>query len=305
MRKIARFICACLCLCALAGGAVAAFIINESGEGGAEEQSLTVLTLWQIDSFEGGKGSRADYLRGLAEEFSKNNSVYIEVTSLSSDAARQNIENGTVPDIISYGAGYYGLESLITGGPPEAWCRGGYCLLSLTSSDFSGATAQNTVINEGRDNLTEAAALLGGLEGADTAAPTSAYVRLINGEYQFLLGTQRDVQRLITRGENFFVKPLAEFNDLYQYIAVLSKDAKKLATAEEYISYVISQSEKLSSIGMFGEGLSLYDGAMHELESAECEYGLPAVVSGGAVEKIKAAVQAQDINLVKSLLKPL
>ena len=67
MRKIARFICACLCLCALAGGAVAAFIINESGEDGAEEQSLTVLTLWQIDSFEGGKGSRADYLRGLAE----------------------------------------------------------------------------------------------------------------------------------------------------------------------------------------------------------------------------------------------
>ena len=305
MRKIARFICACLCLCALAGGAVAAFIINESGEGGAEEQSLTVLTLWQIDSFEGGKGSRADYLRGLAEEFSKNNSVYIEVTSLSSDAARQNIENGTVPDIISYGAGFYGLERLITGGPPEAWCRGGYCLLSLTSSDFSGATAQNTVINEGRDNLTEAAALLGGLEGADTAAPTSAYVRLINGEYQFLLGTQRDVQRLITRGENFFVKPLNEFNDLYQYIAVLSKDAKKLATAEEYISYVVSQSEKLSSIGMFGEGLSLYDGAMHVLESAECENGLPAVVSGGAVEKIKAAVQAQDINLVKSLLKPL
>ena len=305
MRKIARFICACLCLCALAGGAVAAFIINESGEGGAEEQSLTVLTLWQIDSFEGGRGSRADYLRGLAEEFSKNNSVYIEVTSLSSDAARQNIENGTVPDIISYGAGYYGLERLITGGPPEAWCRGGYCLLSLTSSDFSGATAQNTVINEGRDNLTEAAALLGGLEGADTAAPTSAYVRLINREYRFLLGTQRDVQRLITRGENFFVKPLTEFNDLYQYIAVLSKDAKKLATAEEYISYVISQSEKLSSIGMFGEGLSLYDGAMHELESAECEYGLPAVVSVGAVEKIKAAVQAQDINLVKSLLKPL
>ena len=302
MRKLTRFIFACLCVCAVAGGCVAAFVNYADGE---EDDALQVLTLWQIDSFEGGRGSRAEYLRSLAQDFAKSANVYIEVTALSSDAARTNISAGVVPDIISYGAGFYGIESLVSEGYGKAWCRGAYCLIALSGTDFSAVSAANTVINEGKDNLVSAAALFSGLQGADYAAPTSAYVSLISGEYEFLLGTQRDVIRLQTRGKSFEVKPLPEFNDLYQYISVLTCDGEKAAVAEEYINYVLSHGESLTRIGMLCDGETLYSDEMHALEGVDFSYTIPAVASSGAVDEIKKAARSGDINLLKSLLKPL
>ncbi len=302
MRKLARFIFACLCICAVAGGCVAAFVNSADGE---EDDALQVLTLWQIDSFEGGRGSRAEYLRSLAQDFAKSANVYIEVTALSSDAARTNISAGVVPDIISYGAGFYGIESLVSEGYGKAWCRGAYCLIALSGTDFSSVSTANTVINEGKDNLVSVAALFSGLQGADYAAPTSAYVSLISGEYEFLLGTQRDVIRLQTRGESFEVKPLPEFNDLYQYISVLTRDGEKAAVAEEYVKYVLSHGESLTRIGMLRDGVTLYSDEMHALEGVDFSYTIPAVASSGAVAEIKKAARSGDINLLKSLLKPL
>ena len=302
MRKLTRFIFACLCVCAVAGGCVAAFVNYAGGE---EDDGLQVITQCQIDSFEGGRGSRAEYLRSLAQDFAKSANVYIEVTALSSDAARTNISAGVVPDIISYGAGFYGIESLVSEGYGKAWCRGAYCLIALSGTDFSSVSTANTVINEGKDNLVSVAALLSGLQGADYAAPTSAYVSLISGEYDFLLGTQRDVIRLQTRGESFEVKPLPEFNDLYQYISVLTRDGEKAAVAEEYINYVLSHGESLTRIGMLCDGETLYSDEMHALEGVDFSYTIPAVASSGAVDEIKKAARSGDINLLKSLLKPL
>lgn len=302
MRKLARFIFACLCVCAVAGGCVAAFVNYADGE---EEDALQVLTLWQIDSFEGGRGSRAEYLRSLAQDFAKSANVYIEVTALSSDAARTNISAGVVPDIISYGAGFYGVESLVSEGYGKAWCRGAYCLIALSGTEFSSVSTANTVINEGKDNLVSVAALFSGLQGADYAAPTSAYVSLISGEYDFLLGTQRDVIRLQTRGESFEVKPLPEFNDLYQYISVLTRDGEKAVVAEEFINYVLLHGESLTRIGMLRDGVTLYSDEMHALEGVDFSYTIPAVASSGAVDEIKRSARSGDINLLKSLLKPL
>lgn len=281
---------------------MAAFVNYADGE---EDDALQVLTLWQIDSFEGGRGSRAEYLRSLAQDFAKSANVYIEVTALSSDAARTNISAGVVPDIISYGAGFYGIESLVSEGYGKAWCRGAYCLIALSGTDFSSVSTTNTVINEGKDNLVSVAALFSGLQGADYAAPTSAYVSLISGEYDFLLGTQRDVIRLQIRGESFEVKPLTEFNDLYQYISVLTRDGEKAAVAEEYINYVLSHGESLTRIGMLCDGETLYSDEMHALEGVDFSYTIPAVASSGAVAEIKKAARSGDINLLKSLLKPL
>lgn len=281
---------------------MAAFVNYADGE---EDDALQVLTLWQIDSFEGGRGSRAEYLRSLAQDFAKSANVYIEVTALSSDAARTNISAGVMPDIISYGAGFYGIESLVLEGYGKAWCRGAYCLIALSGTDFSSVSTANTVINEGKDNLVSVAALFSGLQGANYAAPTSAYVSLISGEYEFLLGTQRDVIRLQTRGESFEIKPLTEFNDLYQYISVLTRDEEKAAVAEEYINYVLSHGESLTRIGMLRDGVTLYSDEMHALEGVDFSYTIPAVASSGAVDEIKKAARSGDINLLKSLLKPL
>lgn len=302
MRKIMRFVCVCLCICALIGGALAAFV--SGGDEGEAEEGTAVLTLWQIDGFEGGKGSRADYLRRMAADFSRTENVYIEVASLTSAAARQNMANGALPDILSYGAGFYGIERYVTSAP-GVWCNGAYCLISLKTSDFSLVSVENTVINGGKDNLVDVAALFAGLSGADVAAGTSAYVMLIDGEYDYLLGTQRDIQRLKTRGENFYVQPLEQFNDLYQYAAVLSNDARSARLSGRFIDYVISRSEELTAIAMLKEGMRFYDDEMSALEGVQYGYGLPAVISERAIDDIRAAAAAGNINLLKSLLKPL
>ena len=64
MRKIIRLALALLCLCAVVGGVIIG--IAGTGEGKSDEGGVEVVTLWQVDSFEGGKGSRAEYLRILS-----------------------------------------------------------------------------------------------------------------------------------------------------------------------------------------------------------------------------------------------
>jgi hypothetical protein len=92
----------------------------------SESQDIQHLTIWQIDSFEGGKGSRASFLSNLSQKCFKGENCYVTVTALSSDAARENLKNDNLPDIISYGSGFYGLESYInaTDFAYKTWCRG-------------------------------------------------------------------------------------------------------------------------------------------------------------------------------------
>ena len=93
--KIIRSILFALCLAIIIAVPIMA-TTNKQGKASTDE--MTVLTLWQIDGFEGGKGSRATYLQNLADKFSKSSGCYITVNSLSADAARLNLSKGNVPD---------------------------------------------------------------------------------------------------------------------------------------------------------------------------------------------------------------
>ena len=66
MRRLLRLVGACLCVFAVIAGAVVAFSQTDSEK---KENKAVALTLWQIDSFEGGKGSRAEYLQSLANNY--------------------------------------------------------------------------------------------------------------------------------------------------------------------------------------------------------------------------------------------
>ena len=145
---------------------------------------------------------------------------------------------------------------------------------------------------------------LSGLEGATEEAPTAAYVSLINGEYEYLLGTQRDIIRLQTRKQSFNVFPLTCFNDLYQNFSVIAEGEKQSA-CRDYIDYVISESENLYKTGMFYGELHLYSDEMNALEKVSAEFIVPPIVSEEYISRLKSAASAADINMLKSLLKPL
>ena len=86
--KFIRFLLFAICLAVIITVPIMA-TVKKPGKADADE--MTVLTLWQIDGFEGGKGSRATYLQNIADEFSKSSGCYITVNSLSADAARLNL----------------------------------------------------------------------------------------------------------------------------------------------------------------------------------------------------------------------
>lgn len=269
-----------------------------------KSDEMRVLTLWQIDSFEGGKGSRAQYLQDMADRYFEDKRAYVRVTALSADAARSNINSGLVPDMISYGAGFYGIESLVNTSDfiSMCWCRGAYLLISVDeNADFSDVSAENTVINIGKNNLSRACALFEGLSGAQSEASTSAYVSLINGKYKYLLGTQRDICRMQTRGTSFSVKVLTSFNDLYQNISILC-GGEDYFYCRDFIAYLMANSAEVESLSMVSDGTAS-SGIFGEIERAEFEYELKSFVSQDYHNSLLDAIQKDDLNYLKNLLK--
>ena len=278
-------------------------IMSASKSAASTKDKMYVLNLWQIDSFEGGRGSRASYLQSVANEFSKKGNGYITVTTLTSAAARENLKSGTIPDLISYGAGTFGIADYIKGSTPYyTWCYGSYCFLTLgENSDFSDISESNTVINQGTENNAKVAALMCGIGGADFSKPTGAYVSLIKGKYKYLLGTQRDVYRLKTRGESFSVKPVTEFNDLYQNISVTSKDTELCKKAEEFINYLQICGDKVTQLGLMVSNKKLYSDEIGELEGLNYQYKLVAPISEKTKAEIDGAISNNNLNLLKKI----
>ena len=296
--KLKIIICFALCVSVCIAAPCLAF--SKVG-GSASAKDKVVLKVWQIDSFEGGKGSRADFLQSIGDDFSETGGSYVTVVSLSASAARFNLESGNVPDLISYGAGLYGIESFIK--DYVSWCHGGYCLLSLeTSTDFSDVDASNTVIDEGKENLVGAAALFCGIADAKYEKSTTAYVSLINGKYKYLLGTQRDIFRLKTRGVSFAVKPLNDFNDLYQNISVTA-EGDRANFAKRFCDYLFTRTDDVNRVGMFNDRGGLYDDELKCMEGLMYDYKLMSPVSASARQKLEQAILNGDINILKNLLK--
>ena len=101
-----------------------------------------VLNLWHIETFEGGHGSRKQFLIDVATSFEKeNDGVLVMVVSHTPTSANEALKNGETPDMISYGAGsvYTDMKQIncvldFVGGKVEdkiyavPWCKGGYVL---------------------------------------------------------------------------------------------------------------------------------------------------------------------------------
>lgn len=269
---------------------------------GFQTQSLSV---WQIDGFEGGRGSRSQYLQNKGDKCFENAKIYLTVTSLSADAARLNLQQGKIPDIISYPAGFYGLENYINKKDFafRNWCRGAYCFLTLDeSADFSDVTTENTVINAGKDNLPEVAAVLCGVGGAQSEAPTNAYLTFLSGKYKYLLGTQRDIFRLKTRNVAFTVKPITQFNDLYQNISIITNDNAKYENCKRYINYLLENNDA-AKLGLFYSDNKGVEEELKLLADAKFEKVINYPCGEAYLDELKNAAASGDGNKIKNLIK--
>lgn len=220
-----------------------------------------VVTVWNVDTFEGGKGSRTSFLKKIARRTEKKrDGVYYLISSYTKEGAEAALRQGVCPDILSFGVGLsdFAEKSLpislsFAGGETDAgclaypWCRGKYFLFSLTDNfEDAGETA----IGCGGSNLPVVSAAYEGVQGTEMEALT-AYTGFLNEKYRYLLGTQRDECRFISRGVQVYKRELTEYCDLYQYFSVLSSEKRDdcLALLDELLSN--EAQEELSQIGMY------------------------------------------------------
>ena len=231
-----------------------------------------VLTVWQIDVFEGGRGSRRQFISEVAKSFEKQRTgVFVLVVSHTKQSAEERMEKGEYPDIISFGPGVnvdnflklgeedysFGKIGSITYAVP--WCRGGYVLIENPSAKNSA-----TVVSQSEYTQPLLSAYFNGLDLGEykIKTPMDAYMDFVSGTAKYLLGTQRDVIRLEARGMQARITPLKDFSDLYQYLAVTSRKEYELSV--DFVRFLTGNEvqEKLTRIGMMSAYvLTDYDNA--------------------------------------------
>ena len=80
--------------------------IAEKSQVGKSEEYKGIITLWHVDSFEGGIGSRKQFLLKTARTFEKQNKgVLIMVISHTPESVKESMDKGVYPDLISFGNG--------------------------------------------------------------------------------------------------------------------------------------------------------------------------------------------------------
>ncbi len=146
------------------------------------------------------------------------------------------------------------------------------------------------------------AAAVCGLKDADSLKSTAAYVKLINGNYKYLFGTQRDIFRLKTRGVGFKVKPITEFNDLYQLLSV-TRHGKRTGHSLRFVQYVCTRRSEVNKIGMLTDAVGLYDDEMRQMEGQKYDMKLSFPINAETRRSLENAMSTGDINILKNLLK--
>lgn len=299
-------------------------------------QYKTALTVWHIDTFEGGTGSRADFLSSALKPLSDDGIVTL-VKTQTVESMEKALGKGEIPDLISFGAGCgeianYAREisfKSFRGGELNGrylavpWCFGGYCLIAksgdnrlidgLFESD-SNKTIENLIVSDG-ENVLPVLALkqLGITANAVYLPPKDAYSRFLSEKNVVLLGTQRDIKRIEKKKDEFSVRPLEGYSDLVQYIAITTKSDEKYRYCKLVIDRLLSEEvqKRLYKIGMMRtDGKTSDEADFYGYDFSKNEYTLSPFLSKRLIADAKSEINkaVTDVKIsenVKSGLKRL
>lgn len=304
----------------------------KTGEAKSEEipaEYKGIITLWQIDSFEGGVGSRKQFLLRVARGFEKENEgVLVMVTEQTTESVKDNFSKGIYPDMISFGPGAevkevseLSVEKVFRGGKvgekafATAWCRGGYVLIANPKLVFTiGNSFDELVVSQGEYTQPLLALYLEGMrsDNIEVLKPMEAYVKFTSGKVPYFLGTQRDVNRLLNRGAEMVCKPLSAYNDLYQYVSITATEQIKRFYAEKFIEYLVSDTvqKDLRRIGMLSAfaAVECDNEYLAEMQSVKNLYTVSAFSSSVDLKNLQelslSALQGNDAseNKIKNML---
>ncbi len=300
--------------------------IKEQGQLKSTENYKGIITLWQVDGFEGGKGSRKQFLLKVARDFEKKNpGVLVMVINHTFTSVKENLERGIYPDLISFSNGVevMGLESIDISRSVEctrigdkiyatAWCRGGYVLIKNPKAKEQENSS--LIVSQAEYTQPLVAMLLEGIEfdKVEVYKPMEAYVKFTENKCAYFLGTQRDIVRLNNRGMEVEASPLNVFNDLYQYVSLTSRDTVKRKYAFRFIEYLVSDivQNQLDKISMFSPYVKVeYDNEkLYAMQQNNNFSSISAYLSKEQLQEMqelsKSAVKGNQnsINKIKNML---
>jgi hypothetical protein len=227
-----------------------------------------IINLWHIDTFEGGTGSRKQFLLKVSREYEKERKgVLVFATNHTINSVKENFSKGIYPDIISFGngvevnnlielsfdkkfdSGIFNEKQLII-----PWCRGGYFLIKNNEYKRKKGEKKTLLVSSSEYNLPLATLLDREKDfSIKIKSQYNAYLDFVSGGSEYLLGTQRDIVRLTNRAFPFFAEPLSTFNDLYQYVSVIKTTEEKVDESLKFVEFLLSKKvqEKLNEIDMF------------------------------------------------------
>ena len=255
-----------------------------------EKYFYGVINVWQIDSFEGGTGSRTNFLKEISKKFEKkNNGVFVNIESITVEKAEKLISSGQKrPDIVSYGASvkiddslFITLQleneiNLVSDAITEKsvpWCMGAYFMLGDSdktkwgNDGFIKETKKGsyTVFSVGVPERNGHNALIDYvLDIQNDYAVFYGTSQEIFDAYNYsekvlrMIGTQRDLYRLQSLEKRELARKgdvtFLGYTDLFQYISILNcNNDKKTATMNKYVDFLIAKTQQdcLGDIGMF------------------------------------------------------
>ena len=227
-----------------------------------------IINLWHIDTFEGGTGSRKQFLLKVSREYEKErNGVLVFATNHTINSVKENFSKGIYPDIISYGngvdvnnlielsvdkkfdSGIFNNKQLII-----PWCRGGYFLIKNNEYKKKKGDKKTLLVSSSEYNLPLTTLLDREKDfSIKIKSQYNAYLDFVSGESEYLLGTQRDIVRLTNRAFSYYAEPLSTFNDLFQYVSVIQTNNEKIDESLRFVEYLLSKKvqERLNEIEMF------------------------------------------------------
>ena len=224
-----------------------------------------VLTLWNIDVFEGGVGSRTDFLSKVAVDF-RESGVLVMVVNHTVESAKNSIEKGVLPDMISFGVGADFVVKYAKSLPKTSflggefankfyaypWCAGAYFLIRKNQDN---QPIDKLFVSKSAYNTPYGAMSFGKIQAKQIVykKPIDAYTSFLSAtENNALLGTQRDLKRLEQRKIECYAEPIIGFSDLIQYVSIFTDDQSRFDGCLKFLNYLISEKvqKELYKIGM-------------------------------------------------------
>ncbi len=270
-----------------------------------------IISIWHIDTFEGGTGSRKSFLLNLALQFEKQNkNTLIMVSNYTIDGVKDAISKGKMPDMISYGNGVeisglkelniksenvYGKVGDKTFAVP--WCCGGYVLISKDKNLPQSKKLENLVVSQGEYTQPLLALNINGYLAGNikVLSPQFAFAEFINGKSNYFVGTQRDVIRLSYKNFDYQVIPLEGYNDLYQYISITAQEDEKIKSAEKFIEFLLKDGtqKNLTKLNLFSDRVDVvYDNEnLNKIQKSNFNKGISVFT------KVEILKEMQELSL--------